>query len=57
LHIAVDPKTQELIAIDITDDQIAESCILPKLLEKFPESVKKSYIMVLTTEQIVGSIS
>ncbi len=41
LHIAVDPKTQELIAIDITDDQIADSCVLPKLLEKSPKSVKK----------------
>jgi hypothetical protein len=41
LYIAVDPKTQELIAIDIADDQIADSYMLPKLLEKSPKSVKK----------------
>jgi hypothetical protein len=38
LPIAVDPKTQKLMAIDITDDQIADSCVLPKLLEKSPKA-------------------
>jgi hypothetical protein len=57
LYIAVDPKTQELIPIDIADDQIADSCMLPKLLEKSPKSVKKCYMMVLMKEQVAGKIS
>lgn len=43
LHIAVDPKTQELIAIEITDDKVADSTILPKLIDKAPKTVQKVF--------------
>lgn len=41
LHIAVDPKTQELIALHITDDKTADSQVLPLLVDKAPKSVNK----------------
>jgi hypothetical protein len=36
LHIAVDPKTQELIAIEVTDDQRTDCTIFPKLIDNSP---------------------
>lgn len=41
LHIAIDPKTQELIAVEFTNDKIADSAVLPKLVDKSPKSVRK----------------
>jgi IS5 family transposase len=43
LHIAVDPKTQELIAIEVTDDKVADCTILPKLIDKAPKTVQKVF--------------
>ena len=43
LHIGVDPKTQELIAIEVTDESTADCAILPHLIEKAPKSLKKVY--------------
>ena len=41
LHIAVDPKTQELVAIEVTDDKTADCMMLPNLVDKAPKSVNK----------------
>lgn len=41
LHIAIDPKTQNLIALEITDDQVADSNVLPKLIDQSPKRVKR----------------
>ena len=40
LHVAVDPKTQEFIAIEVTDDKVADSSVFPRLIEKSPKTVK-----------------
>ena len=41
LHIGVDPKTQELIAIEVTDEITADCAVLPSLIAKAPKSLKK----------------
>ena len=38
--VAVDPKTQELIAIEVTDDKVADSTVFPSLIEKSPKRVR-----------------
>ena len=43
LHIALDPKTQELIEIDVTDELVADSTVLPTLIEKAPKSIERVY--------------
>ena len=43
LHIGVDPKTQELIAIEVTDEITADCAVLPSLIAKAPKSLKKVY--------------
>ena len=40
VHVAVDPKTQELIAIEVTDDMVADSTVFPRLIEKSPKTVR-----------------
>jgi len=42
LHVGVDPKTQELIAIKVTDESTADSTVLPELIIQSPRSLKKS---------------
>ena len=39
----MDPKSQELIALEITDDKVADSLVLPKLIDGVPRSVKKVF--------------
>lgn len=41
LHIGIDPKTQEVIALEVTDDKTADSQVLPLLVDKAPKSVTK----------------
>jgi hypothetical protein len=41
LPIAIDPKTQDLMALEMTDDQVADSTMLPKLIDQSPKSVKR----------------
>lgn len=41
MHIAVDEKTQEVIAEELTDCRVADSSMLPELIERTPRSVKK----------------
>ena len=53
VHVAVDPKTQELIAIEVTDDKVADSTVFPKLIEKSPKIVRT---MGLMTDLLVESI-
>lgn len=43
LHIDVDPKTQEPIAIKGTDDKVADCTIFPKLIDKSPKTVQKVF--------------
>ena len=43
LHVGVDPKTQELIAIKVTDEQTADSAVLPDLINNAPKSLRKVY--------------
>jgi hypothetical protein len=38
-HVAVHAKTEELIAIVVADDKVADSTILPKPIEKSPKRV------------------
>jgi hypothetical protein len=38
---AANPKTQELIAIEVTDDKVADCTILPKLIDNSPKTVQK----------------
>lgn len=40
-HIAVDPKSQEIIAVEVTESSIGDSQVLPCLVERSPKSVKK----------------
>jgi hypothetical protein len=42
LHAGVDPKTQELIAIKVTDEQTADSAAMPDLINKAPKSLTRS---------------
>lgn len=43
LHIAVDPKSQEIIALEITDDKVADSTMLPNLIAQTPKSVNQVF--------------
>jgi len=43
IHIAVDPASQELIAVKITDDSVGDSRVLPSLVEASPKSVKSVF--------------
>ena len=43
LHIAVDPKSGELIAIDVTNEKTADSQAFPDLINKSPKTLKKVY--------------
>lgn len=43
LHIAAYPKTQELTALEVTDDKVADCTILPKLIDKAPKTVQKVF--------------
>lgn len=41
LHIAVDPRSQEIAAAVVTDEYTADSSVLPDLIEKSAKSVKR----------------
>lgn len=41
LHIAVDPRSQEMTATVVTDEYTADSSVLPDLVEKSAKSVKQ----------------
>ncbi|OJV07308.1 MAG: hypothetical protein BGO14_01055 [Chlamydiales bacterium 38-26] len=40
-HIAIDPKSQEVIALEVTENTIGDAPMLPKLIEKAPKSVNR----------------
>jgi hypothetical protein len=40
-HIAVDPQSQEIIALEVTESSVGDAPMLPKLVEKAPKSVKR----------------
>jgi len=43
LQIAIDPKTQELIAKEVIDHKVADSTILPKLIQKSTKTLQKVF--------------
>lgn len=43
LHIAVDPRTQDLIVAEVTGDHVGDSTAFPVLIDKAPKSVKKVF--------------
>ncbi len=43
LHIAVDPRSMEVVVAELTDNKAADSPIAEKLLEKCPKSVERAY--------------
>lgn len=43
IHAAVDPKTGECVAVEVTDEKGADGKELPKLVKKSPKSVKRVY--------------
>lgn len=43
VYIAVDPKTEELVRIEVTDDKVVDSTILPKQIDKSPKRVQKVF--------------
>lgn len=43
LHIAVDPKSGELMAIDVTNEKTADNQAFPGLINKSPKTLKKVY--------------
>lgn len=40
-HIGVDPSSQEIISLEVTDSSVGDSTMMPKLIDKAPKSVKK----------------
>jgi hypothetical protein len=56
LHIAANPKTQELIAIEVTDDKVADCTILPKLITNLQRQWKKLMLMEPMIDPGVESI-
>lgn len=40
IHVAVDEKTQEIIALEVSNDNIADCQIAPSLIDKCPKTVK-----------------
>jgi hypothetical protein len=40
-HIAIDPKSQEVIGLEVTENTIGDAPMLPKLIEKAPKSVSR----------------
>lgn len=43
IHVAVDPKSGEIIVEEVTDSASHDSSLLPKLIKKCPRSVKCAY--------------
>jgi hypothetical protein len=42
-HIAVDPQSQEIIALEVTESTVGDATVLPTLLEKTTNSVKRVF--------------
>ncbi|NGX31233.1 MAG: hypothetical protein K940chlam8_00598 [Chlamydiae bacterium] len=42
VHIALDAKTQEVIALETTESHVSDCIIAPKLIDKCPKSMKKT---------------
>lgn len=40
-HIAVDPKSQEIVAVEVTESAIGDSKVLPTLVKQSPKSVQR----------------
>jgi hypothetical protein len=40
VHVAVDPTTQELISMGVSDDRVGDSIVFPELIKKSPKMVK-----------------
>ena len=43
LHMGVDPKSGEIIAIDVTNEKTADNQAFPRILKDSPKSLKKVY--------------
>lgn len=43
LHIGIDPKTQEIIVMEVTDDKVADSAVFPMLIDKAPKTIQKAF--------------
>lgn len=41
IHIGVDTKTQDLVAIEVTDEKTGDSTVLPKLINKAGDGIEK----------------
>jgi len=41
VHIGVDPRTQDLVVAEVTDDRTGDAKVLPLLLDKAPKSIRK----------------
>ena len=41
LHIAMDPVSQEVVAVEVTESNVADSTMLKPLIEKAPRSIRK----------------
>jgi hypothetical protein len=41
VHIGVDPRTQDLIVAEVTNDKVGDSTALPLLVSKAPKSIRK----------------
>ena len=42
VHIGVDVRTQELVAVEVTDEKTKDSTVLPRIVERSAKSIKRA---------------